>query len=772
MPLLVSTLTFAVVFFPVLFLSGLARFLFAPLSLAVVFAVGASYLVAVFFVPVVAARLMRVEPEVVIPDNAESNVLVAADQESRIVSEADRTLVAQGALVRGYRVLLEWTLRWRKTVVFASLVLFVGAVRLMGETGRELFPPIDAGQFTIYVRAPSGTRIEATEQLVKRIENVIVDEIGDPAPDNPTPDSVYPATRRKYAGGEFRVLTPDEVRRARAESDCRMLIANIGVLMDWPAAYTPNTGPMDAFVLVQLAGRRGTSVFEYVRRLRARLHREFPDVEFAFDTGGILTAALNMGEPSPIHLQIAGYTPEKAQRIARELVAEIRAVPGTTDVRIAQRIDYPMIKVEIDRLAAADRGLTPEHVMKALVSSTNSSVNFDPAFWIDPRNGNHYFLGTQYFERDIDSLQTLRSIPLHGDDADAPMVYLQDVARIITNLRGPSVINHRNITRVTDVYANVDPDFDIGSVMAAIEARLNDPRRRRIADTPIPVPVEPFQGKRLRDVPLEELQRLAETPLEQWPAADDPERKAHYRGFAAALDEYLRHPIVLQPTFDSRSAIARYPEWFRGLLHRLGLDRPTKFVVAGPDFKGFTVEVQGEVRSMRESFVDFTLGLALATVLVFLVMVGQFRCLTDPVVVMVTVPLGFVGVAATLHLTGTRLNIQSFMGVIMMIGIVVEYTIVLLDFADQRLRQGADVQQAITEAAVVRFRPILMTSLTTILALLPLAIGFAGTEADVPLARTIVGAVLAATILPKFVVPALYVLVKRPPRAVAREPGW
>ena len=140
---------------------------------------------------------------------------------------------------------------------------------------------------------------------------------------------------------------------------------------------------------------------------------------------------------------------------------------------------------------------------------------------------------------------------------------------------------------------------------------------------------------------------------------------------------------------------------------------------------------------------------------------------------LVTVPMGFIGVALVFLFTDTRLNIQSFMGIIMMIGIVVEYTIVLLDFANHRLTEGATTHEAIVDAAIVRFRPILMTSVTTILALLPMAIGFAGGEADVPLARTIVGGVIAATLLPKFVVPCLYVLIKRRPESEQQaEPGW
>jgi len=684
-PLFVSTATFMVVFFPVIFLSGLAKYLFVPLALAVIFSVLASFLIAMFFVPVAAAKIM----------GGDGHGELAGFTEPKMGSEP------KGWLVRGYRVLLLASLRKRWLVIAVSLALFVGAVWLMTQIGTELFPPVDAGQFTIYVRAPSGTRLEESERLVTEIENALVDEIGDPAPDNPIP---YEITVARYGGVDGR-LDADEIAQARAESDLQMLVANIGVLMDWPAAYTPNTGAMDSFILVQLAGKNGTSVFDYVGRMRKRLNKQFPDVDFAFDTGGILTAALNMGEPSPIHFQITGYTLPIAHRIAGHLTEAMEVVPGTADVRIAQRIDYPMIRVEIDRLKAADVGVSPEQVMKSLVSATNSSINFDPAFWIDPRNGNHYFLGTQYHEDKIDSLDTLRYVSIKGKEKN---VYLMDVADIITNVKGPSVINHRNIKRVTDVFANVEPGYDLGSVVAAIERKLTE----------------------------------------------------------------AGNPLALEPIQDTRSAAAKYPGWFQSLLAGVGLNQPTMYKVGADDFKGFTMELQGEIRSMRDSFVDFAVGLVLATVLVYLVMVGQFRSFLDPFIVLVTVPLGFIGVAVILYLTGTRLNIQSFMGIIMMIGIVVEYTIVLLDFANHRLQEGASPEEAIVDAAMVRFRPILMTSVTTILALTPMAIGFAGGEADEPLARAIVGGVIAATLLPKFVVPSLYVIMKRKPEIAEVEPGW
>ena len=522
-PLFVSTATFIVVFFPVIFLSGLAKYLFAPLALAVIFAVIASFLIAIFFVPVAASRIMSVR-------SAGGSVGAAAayDKEEPL-----------GWLIRGYRVLLLAALRSRWPVLIVSLVLFVGSLWLMTRTGTELFPPVDSGQFTIYVRAPSGTRLEESERIVTQIENVIVDELGDPAPGNPIP---YEVTAQKYGDGNGK-LDAEAIARAGQESNCSMLVSNIGVLMDWPAAYTPNTGAMDSFILVQLASKK-TEVMEYVVLLRERLNREFPDVDFAFDTGGILTAALNMGEPSPIHLQITGYTLPTAHRIAGELVNTIEGVAGATDVRIAQRIDYPMIRVEIDRVKAADVGVTTEQVMKSLVSATNSSINFDPAFWIDPRNGNHYFLGTQYYEREINSLDTLRYVAIKGNEKN---VYLMDVAKIVTNVKGPSVINHRNIKRVTDVFANVEPGYDLGSVVASIERELT--------------------------------------------RAD--------------------HPLALEPLEDTRSAAAKYPGWFQNGLALVGLNQPTLYKIGGDAFKGFTLELQGEIRSMRDSFVDFAVGLVL-----------------------------------------------------------------------------------------------------------------------------------------------------------------
>lgn len=627
-PILVSSLTFIVVFYPVVFLSGLARFLFTPLAVAASLAIAGSYIIAITLVPAYCARFLRRSPS----------------------SRADDR--GNGWLVRGYDRLLQAALKARVLVVLLTLLLFGGAVFTTTRMGTELFPPVDPGQLTIYARMPSGTRIEKTEETIAEVEQTLIEELGRPDPG--------------FALGE----------EQHADSALQMLISNIGVLMDWPAAYTPNTGPMDAFLLVQLKDKPGSvSTFDHVVSLRRKLKERFPSVEFAFDTGGMMTAALNFGEPSPIHFQVTGSDLHVAQDIAKIVKREAESVEGTADVRIAQRMDYPTLNVEINRELAAYQGVTTENVMKNLVSATNSSINFQPAFWIDESNGNHYFMGVQYFEEDIRSLDTLRDIPVTGGDSVQPAL-LRNLAEIRTGT-GPAVINHRNITRATDIYVNVLPGYDIGSVVASIEERLE-------ADS--------------------ELRPIARTT-----------------------------------------------------------ERGRVYEVTGPEFagRGYLFEMQGEVRSMRESFDQFTAGLIIAAILVYLVMVAQFRSFRDPFVIMLTVPLGFIGVIALLAATGTHLSIMTFMGTIMMVGIVVEYSIVLVHFANRQVAEGNDPHAAILEAGKVRLRPILMTSLTTMLALLPMALGVGGGDANVSLARTIVGGVAGATILALLVVPCLYVMLRR-----------
>lgn len=629
LPLLVSTITFIVVFYPVVFLSGMAKFLFSPLAVAASLANIVSYFFALIAIPAYCAFFLRGKAVHQVPDEQ-------IGQMSRL---ADR-----------YGFLVRRMLPNRKIILGAAAALIAASLVAALFIGKELFPPSDANQFQIQVRLATGSRIEKTEETVLAIESDIIAQTGEPDPE-------YPRVE------------------AHPESNLRILISNIGVLMDWPAAYTPNSGSMDAFILVQLKGKRGhIGTFELVNNLRRVLSDKYPGVEFSFDTGGLVTSAMNMGEPAPIHLQVAGSDLKTSQEIAQILVNDMSVIPGLTDARIAQRLDYPTVKVDIDRTKAAFAGLDVNDIVTNLTTATNSSINFRPAFWIDERNGNHYFIGAQYSEAGMESFETIRNIPVTGPNAARPIL-LGNVAEL-TRGTGPSQINHQNITRVIDIYANASPGIAVGSLAETIEKRL--------------------RGNQV----------LSLTPR--------------------------------------------------------GAERGDYYEVAGAEYagKGYTVTLSGEVSIIRDAFRQFGFGLLIATLLVYLVMAAQLRSFIDPLVVMLAIPLGFVGVVAVLSVTGTALSIQSFMGIIMMVGIVVQFSIIMIDFANRLVRNGATVSDAIVEAARSRLRPIVMTSLAAILALLPMSIGLEGGEVNMPLARAIIGGVLGSSLI-LFVLPCLYVTLKR-----------
>lgn len=595
LPVLVTTLTIIIVFFPIIFLTGISKYLFTPLAIMVSLAMIGSRFISMTLVPIMAAAFFKGHDDTKRP----SGILGWFDQKiTRLTS--------------GYTNLIDKVLRRRWWVLGGAACLFALAIFGFKKLGTELFPRMDVGQISIDVRLESGTRIEKTEETISQIEHFLKKEIG---------------------------------------SDCGIVISNIGVLNDWPAAYTPNSGTQDATIAIQLKDGYTTPTAEQVQVLRPKLKAEFPGVQFIFNTGGIITSALNFGLPSPIDIQITGNDLHKAHDIAVEVRELVRQIPGTEDVRIHQRYDHPEIKVDIDRTKAAQLGINAEEVVKNTVSALNSSVNFKPSFWIDERNGNHYFVGVTYPEIELDNPAAVENISLKG--TNGKVTPLKNVAK--TSLTSaPIEINHLNIQRVTDVFANVE-GRDIGSVAAEIEAKL----------------------------------------------------------------AYIR---------------SRLPE-------------------------GYQIAIRGEVQSMNEGFANLGLGLGLAFLLVYLVIVPLLRSFKLPLIIISVIPLGLVGVVAMLLVTNTYLNIQSMMGIIMMVGITVAYSNLLVDKMNNLFRSGIPLLDAIREGVANRFRPILMTAVVAVFALLPMALGYEiGGEANVPLARAIIGGVLAAVFLSLFVVPVLFFL--------------
>jgi len=588
LPVLAATITTLIVFVPVFFLTGMSQFLFAPLAKSVVYSITASFFVAMMLTPI----LLRYTPD------------KTFQKQYRFSSLFER-------FQAGYRFILQYMLKGRYVLYTLVFILLVMALFLFTHLGRELFPYQDVGQISMKVRLASGTRIEKTEEATQEIEQDIKE-----------------------------VIQGDALKT---------VVANLGVLYDWPAAYTPNAGPQDVFFEIQLGDKREHSSQWYAESLRKQLAEKYPNREVQISTTGALTAALTFGQPAPIDIQIIGNDLHTGHDLAQEIITKMKSVQGLEDIHIKQRLDYPQIAVNLDRKKIADVGLNTLNVVKNLVSATNSSINFDPGFWIDPKNGNHYFLGVQYPEEQLNSLDVLKEILIDSKQQERP-VPLKELARFDYQ-SAPTEINHHNINRVTDIFASVS-GRDIGSVSHDIQQNLKK----------------------------------------------------------------IKPP------------------------------------------SGYKIVFHGEMSNVAESFKNLGYGFILAVVLIYLALVAQFRSLKDPFIILIAVPMGLIGVVLALKLTFTTLNIQSFLGTLFMAGIAVANSILIVEFINHKYRgEGLPLKEAIYEGASLRLRPILMTTLAALVALTPMAIGMGhGSEANIPLARAVIGGLSVSTILSLLVVPCLY----------------
>jgi multidrug efflux pump subunit AcrB len=473
-----------------------------------------------------------------------------------------------------------------------------------------------------------------------------------------------------------------------------MIVSEIGVASNRSAAYTPNSGAQDAVIKIQFTEARSRTCQEYASLIRhAFAERQqsdpsFADLRLSFDTGGMVSAALNYGATSPVEIQvITGDTGPRGMALGRDIRERARQVPGAVDVRIHQRSDYPQIRIDVDRKKANQLGLDVYEVFQTVTTALTSSVTVDRNFWIDPKSSNQYWIGVQYDESLVKSLKEVQNITLRSKGTNE-VVTLGTVVSFRRLDSAPADMIHEDLANVVSVLVNTE-GRDIGGVAGDIKAILHEMQKSKWAEA----------GKEV-------------------------------------------------------------PEATRG----------GELLFPG----GVVIRMSGEYERMTESFGNLGAGLAVASLLVYLLMVALFRSYLTPFIIMFAVPLGLIGVLGTLYLTGTTLNVQSLMGVIFMVGIVVANSTLLVDFANKQRDLGAPVHKAITTAAALRLRPILMTFLATFLALLPMAIGFGkGSEANVPLGRAVVGGLLTSTALNLFVVPVLYTLLNRdrPAPGPAAAPG-
>lgn len=413
-PAFVSTLAICIVFVPMFFLTGVARYLFVPMAEAVVFAMLASYLLSRTLVPTLVMYLLRGHE--VEPHKAPSNIF------GRLQARFEDWF---GGLRESYRSALEGAMGHRRIFVTAFLgfcVLSGGLVLLLG---RDFFPSVDAGQFRLHVRGRAGLRIEETARLVDEVEQ--------------------------------------EIRRNVPRKEIKTVLDNIGLPTSGINLSYSNGGTIgtsDAEVLVALNPDHHPTE-EYVRRLRERLPLRFPGVEFFFQPADIVSQILNFGQPAPIDVQLSGANYVQNYVIAGQIANRLRHVPGAVDVHVQQLMNNPTLHLDVDRIRAQQVGLTERDVAQNVLVSLSSSFQTAPTFWVNPKNGVSYSLAVMSPQYKVDSLQALMNTPVNGANAPSPQV-LANLATA-SPVTAPAVVSHYNVAPAVDVYASVD-GRDLGGV--------------------------------------------------------------------------------------------------------------------------------------------------------------------------------------------------------------------------------------------------------------------------------------------------------------------
>jgi len=616
LPVLAATLTTAVVFFPVMFLYGASRYLFMALAAAVVLSLFASYAVALTVVPLFCAKLIQ-------RPHGEGEA-----HGKGFNAWFNRKFTA---LLDRYEGSLKKSLLRPAAALLGFTGIFLLSLTLYPFIGVAYFPRTDPGQFYINLKAQSGTRLEVSEKLVEQVEQLC--------------------------------------RQVVSKEDLDLIVSNIGITPDFSAIYNPNTAQHTAVVQVSLKEKHRIGSYEYMNRVRKRMRTDLPQLTAYFQSGGLVDAVLNLGQPAPIDIQVSGSNLEATHATAAEIARKVSKLEGVSDVLIPQDMDYPAIRMELDRKRISQLGTTAKEVVQNMVTALLSNGMIAPTFWTDPKSGNDYYLTVQYPETYLKDFDMLRAIPIRAPGMNQA-IRLDAVAEI-HHTTGPTEVAHYQLRRVIHLYV-APANEDLGKVMVGI--------KKVLAETHAPT--------------------------------------------------------------------------------------------------GANIDVRGSVESMTSSFRTFGFGLILAIVLVYLVLVAQFKSFVDPFLILLAVPTGLIGVLVALWITGTTLNVMSLMGIVMMVGIVVSNSILIVQFTRQLQDDGEDLHTAIVTACRVRARPILMTSLATLIGLLPMAMKLGtGSEAYAPLARAIIGGLGFSVVLTMFVVPAAYLLAHRrkpkvsPPRPMGDQPA-
>jgi multidrug efflux pump subunit AcrB len=606
LPVLASTLTTIAVLLPVLLLAGLAKKLFAPLALTVAVAMIVSYFISMFVTPVACRYLL-------------------SDKEPRGIAKK----LGEGIerLAEAYASVLRRALGVRVWIIAVCVLLTVGAGWAATHLPSTFFPEIDESMERVYVRFSPGISLVDASRRIKEMAKMLHDQL---------------------PKGEVELVLTNQGSPENARS----------------AMTSPNDGPHMGFIRVALVDQehRKHSQQQIADIMRRLLETNYPGVEFLQWPGGLVASVFSNGYVAPIALEVQNDNLAVLEDQAQAIAEVARSVGGIRDIRVQLQTNYPEIHVDTIREQAGFVGVTARQAAQATLDATLGNINA-PSVWIDPNNGQAYYVVTYYDEHDVPDVDALGQLPVRVT-ANAKPVTLGSYADI-KRASGPIAIERDHMARVTEIYMQTE-GRDVGSATAELEKKLAaDPRTSRI----------------------------------KW----------------------------------------RYV---------------------------------GEMELMRSTFSGLGAAIGLAVMVVFMLMTIQFKSLRLPFVMLFAIPVCLVGITLALMAAGQGFSVTALMGVLMVIGIAVSNGILLVAEASVHLNKGGTKEDAIVAAARTRFTPIVMTSLATVIGLIPTALGLeAGTEANQALALAVVGGLTSSTVLSLFLVPSMFTFLARPIASAEEEIG-
>jgi multidrug efflux pump subunit AcrB len=617
-PRLLAMLCILAVFLPAFFMQGSVQALFVPLSLAVGFSMVTSYLLSSTFVPVMSVWLLRHQH-------------ISADKAGFFARLQAR-----------YTDAVTYLLQQRWLVIAVYAIVAAGVIWITGEQlGREIFPTIDAGQFQLRLRAPTGTRIERTEEIAVKALEIISDKVG---PDNVTITVGYVGT----IPSSYPINAVFEWMSGPEEAILRV-------------ALKPGSGIATETLKQELRTLLPLKLEEWLRpKLQAerftteQIDERIRNLRLSFEPADIVNQVMSFGTPTPVEVVVSS-PPDKfagGLEYAEKLKVELEKIESLRDGQYLQSLDYPTIDVTINREMASRGGTTAEDVARSLVAATSSSRFVVPNYWRDPKSGIGYQVQVEIPIERMNSLRQIGLVPIRNK-YDQKLV-LQDVASL---KQGTMVgeYDRYNMRRLVSFVANIQGE-DLGRVSARIQQAITN---------------------------------------------------------------------------------------------------------AGEKPAGVEVDVRGQIEPMEQMFRGLGVGLGLAVLAILLLLTAYFQSIRLALTVMATAPAVVAGVALALLVTGTTLNIQSFMGAIMAIGVATANAILLVTFAEKARKRGDDSQRAALDGAKHRLRPILMTSFAMVAGMMPMALALGeGGQQVAPLGRAVIGGLIAATVTTLLILPAIFAVVQ------------